>query len=391
MTKQFPHYIEDWILWMGSRRDNLGNEIDFPYYRESPVKLANYDVSFVNRSAESIEHGIGFTERQLNTAAKIVSKYRRQILDKIGIDPVYLTETDLPPHRLSIREVDRSFSVCKQQDRYEVRFPYNPSMVDAMHKLSAHSTGDYTWNKHERCWHVGLTEPNLALLRDFVSNHKSHSWSVDAETRADFKVVDAVREDELAHVPYLDLDYYSKLAVFNVNPHLQAALDADFDWQQDPVNAAFRADNYGLRIGPRLTNHVKTQYSDIHKAVLTSQAEIFAKSKSLEPHLRINNLAQFMRTIHADRWVFVSFKYGNGLSAMAEEAVTIDVPGEKLFYNDRGVNKFDFLKELADIDTSNTVIFTDNTMMMNRVAPSLLSKPLLRIIYLYGQDTGLNY
>jgi len=374
---------------MGSKRDNLGNEIDFPYYRNPPIKLANYDVSFVNRSTEAIAQGMGFTERQLVTAVKIVTKYRRQILAKIGTDPEYLKQET--PQRLETRSVDRSFSVCKQQDYYEVRFPYNPSMVDAMHKLSAHSTGDYTWNKHERCWHVGLTEPNLALLRDFVSNHKSHSWSVDAETRADFKVVDAVREDELAHVPYLDLDYYGKLAVFNVNLHLQAALDVDFDWQQDPVNAAFRADNYGLRVGPKLTNCIKTQYSNIHKAVLTSQAEIFAKSKSLEPHLRINNLAQFMRTIHADRWVFVSFKYGNGLGAMAEEAVTIDVPGEKLFYNDRGVNKFDFLRELADIDTSNTVIFTDNTMMMNRVAPSLLSKPLLRIIYLYGQDTGLNY
>jgi len=125
--------------------------------------------------------------------------------------------------------------------------------------------------------------------------------------------------------------------------------------------------------------------------LLTSQAEIFEKSKSLEPHLRINNLAQFMRTIHADNWVFVSFNNGPGLGAMAEEAVTIDVPGEKLFYHDRGVNKFDFLLELAKMDTSNTVVFTDNTMMMNRVAPRLMTKPLLRVIYLYGQETGLNY
>ena len=388
MTKQFPYYIEDWILWMGSKRDDLGNEIDFPYYRNPPIKLANYDVSFVNRSTDAISNNIGFTERQLVTAVKIVTKYRRQILAKISADPEYLKQST--PQRLETREVDRSFAVHKHADRYEVRFPYNPAMVDAMHKLSAHSTGDYTWQSEQRCWHVGLTEANLALLRDFVANHKSHSWRIDTATKQDFDAVDAARGDELAHVPYVDLDHYGMPAVFNDNLHLKAAL-ADFDWSQDLVNTAFRADNYGLRIGPKLTNYIKTQYSDIHKAVLASQAEIFARSKSLEPHLRINNLAQFMQTVRADYWVFVSFKYGKGLDTMAEEAVTIDVPGEKLFYNNSGETKFEFLKELAALNTKEMVVFSDNAMMLSRAAPSLLSKPLLRVIYLYGQETGLNY
>ena len=388
MTKPFPYYIEDWILWMGSKRDDLGNEIDFPYYRNPPIKLANYDVSFVNRSTEAIAQGMGFTERQLVTAVKIVTKYRRQILAKIKTDPEYLKQAI--PQRLETRSVDRSFGVRKCSGYYEVRFPYNPTMVDAMHKLSAHSAGGYAWQKQERVWHVETLEPNLALLRDFVKNHKSHSWSIDTATRPDFEAVDAARADPLAHMPHVDLDYQDQPAVFNANEHLRAAL-SDFDWTQDLANVAFRADNYGLQVGPKLTNHIKTQYSDIHKVLLTSQAEIFEKSKSLDPHLRINNLAQFMGTINADNWVFVSFKYGTGLGAMAEEAVTIDVPGEKLFYNDRGVNKFDFLPELARMDTSNTVVFTDNTMMMNRVAPRLMTKPLLRVIYLYGQETGLKY
>lgn len=395
MSKQFPYFIEDWILWMASKRDDLGNEIDFSYYRKPPIKLANYDVSFINRSADGIERGMGFTERQLHAAAKIIAKYQRQIVDKINKDPVYLTETDVPPHRLAVREVDRSFSVRKHQNYYEVRFPYNPVMVDAMHKLSAHSTGDYNWNKSMRCWHVGLTEPNLALLRDFVRSHKNHSWSVDAETRFDFANVDSIRADELAHVPYLDLNDHDKLTAFNTNPHLKAALDADFDWNQDLVNAAFRADNYGLRVGPKLTNHIKTHYSNIHKAVLATQAEIFTRSKSLDTNLRINDLEQFMKTIHADRWIFVSFEYGAGLSVMAEEAINIEVPGEKLFYHNSGTNKFDFFEELKGEDMSNTVVFTDGGLLISRVVPSLLSRPLLRTIYLYGHkyvytDTDLD-
>jgi hypothetical protein len=385
-NKQFPYYIEDWILWIGNRVDNHGNEIDFPYYRTAPLKLANYDVSFVNRSAEAIKEGQGFTERQLGTAVKIITKYRRQILSKISVDPEYLKQET--PQKLETREVDRSFSIRKQQDLYEVRFPYNPAMVDAMHKLSARSTGDYAWQSEQRAWHVGLTEANLVLLRDFVTTHKSHSWNMDKATLSDFAIVDAALEDPLAHVPHIDLDVNDKPAVFNANSSLKAAL-SDFDWSQDPANIVFRADNYGLRVGPQLTNHVKTHYYDIHKALLTSQAEIYANSKNLDCCLRVNNLEQFMQTVRADYWAFVSFKYGKGLGAMAEAAIGIDAPGEKLFYNDTGVNKFDFLKELAALDTKKMVIFTDNAMLMGRAAPTLLSKPLLRIIYLYGQDTGL--
>ena len=78
-NQPFPYYIEDWILWLGRSKDDLGNDIDFPYYKSYPIKLANYDVTFINRSTENIRKGIGFTQRQLAMATKIVTKYQRQI------------------------------------------------------------------------------------------------------------------------------------------------------------------------------------------------------------------------------------------------------------------------------------------------------------------------
>lgn len=390
MNKQFPYYIEDWIVWLGSKKDNLGNEIDFSYYRKPPVKLANYDVSFVNRSTEAILRGTGFTERQLHTATKIVTKYRRQILNKINTDPGYLAETELPPHNLDVREVDRSFAVHKrQQDYYEVRFPYNVAMVESMHRLSAHSTGGYTWDKQNRYWHIRATEPNLALLRDFVRNHKSHSWSIDTETRNDFASVDSARSNIYAHVPYLEITESGTLEVFNANEHLAAALET-FDFKQDIANVVFRADNYGLHIGPRLTNYVKTKYSNIYDTLLLSQADIFQLSKNLDCQFPLSSLEPFMKVIRAKHWLFVSVSNKNEPSSMMKKAMSIEVPGQKIFCNNQGYKKYDFLRQLDELDASKTVIFSDNSMLMSRLKSQLVKMLPLRAIYLYGHNTGLD-
>ena len=381
MTKQFPYYIEDWILWMGSKRDDLGNEIDFPYYRTPPVKLANYDVSFVNRSAEAIGRGIGFTERQLGTAAKIVAKYQRQISGKLDTDIGYLTESPLPPHRLDIREVDRSFNIRKHTDHYAVRFPYNAPMVDAMHKLSARSTGDYSWNKSNRHWHIGLTEPNLAFLREFVQSHNSHSWGIDAATQKDFAAVDTALENIYAHVPYLELTD-TGLTVFNSNPNLDSALNS-FDFGQDLANAAFSADNYGLRIGTNLTTAVRNQHPAIADILLASQRQLIEDTKTLEVKVHAGTLEQFMKTVHCDYWIFANYDArGHNLS---ETALNIDVPGEKIFVtHSKQQAVADVVDEINRSGQHRIVVLCDNSMLTTRLWHMLLSKNIFRLIYMHG-------
>ena len=366
---------------MGSKRDDLGNEIDFPYYRTPPIKLANYDVSFVNRSAEAIGRGTGFTERQLGTAAKIVAKYQRQITGKLDIDVGYLIGSPLPPHRLDIREVDRSFSIRKHSDHYTVRFPYNPAMVDSMHKLSAHSTGDYSWDKNNRCWQVGLTEPNLALLRDFVSNHNSHSWGIDAATQKDFAAVDAALGNIYAHVPYLELTD-TGLTVFNSNPNLDSALNS-FDFGQDLANAAFSADNYGLRIGPNLTTAVRNQHPAIADILLASQRQLIEDTKTLEVKVHAGTLEQFMKTVHCDQWIFANYD-GRGHN-LSETAVNIDVPGEKIFVtHSKQQAVADVVDEINRSGQQRIVVLCDNSMLTKRLWNMLLSKNIFRLIYMHG-------
>jgi hypothetical protein len=378
-SKQFPYYIEDWILWIGNRVDNQGNEIDFPYYRTPPLKLANYDVSFVNRSAETIKEGQGFTERQLSTAVKIITKYRRQILSKISIDPEYLKQET--PQKLETREVDRSFSIRKQQDRYEVRFPYNPAMVDAMHKLSARSTGDYAWQSEQRAWHVGLTEANLVLLRDFVTTHKSHSWNMDKATQSDFAAVDAALNNIYAHVPYLEITNHG-LAVFNSNPNLDAALKS-FDFDQDLANAAFYADNYGLHIGQALTEVIQQQYPAIANILLTSQRQLIEDTKTLEVKVHAGTLEQFMKTVYCDHWIFAN--YDSRGHSISEIAVNIDVPGEKIFVtNSKQQAVVDIVNDLNRSGKHRIVVLCDNSMLTTRLWNMLLSKNISRLIYMHG-------
>lgn len=392
-SNQFPYYIEDWILWLGSKVDDSGAAVDFTYYRAFPVKLANYDVSFINRSCDAINRGVGFTARQLATATIIVTKYRKQIKNKIGVDvdylrdqPVFLPDgtTPLPPHRLEVREVDRSFSVQRYRDHYQVRFPYNSQMVDRMHSLSTHSAGEFVWMKEERVWHVAATEVNLRLLRQFVSGNRSHSWNIDSKTVIDFKVADAAADDPLAHLPYLDINAQGQLQAFNTNQYLSAALQ-EFDWQQDFANAAFRADNYGMRIGPMLTAYIKTRYSDIHEALLLSQADIYAGSQNLNYCLNTSKVELFMQTVQAEKWVVVSFANDNASNNLLRSAIEADAPGERIFHKSYGGSRDEFFQQLSDLSTnSEVVVLTDSTMMMKRVGlPHLEHAKLLRVLYVY--------
>lgn len=366
---------------MGSKRDDLGNEIDFPYYRTPPIKLANYDVSFVNRSAEAIGRSTGFTDRQLGTAAKIVAKYQRQISSKLGIDIGYLTELPHPPHRLDIREVDRSFNIRKHSDHYAVQFPYNPAMVDAMHRLSARGTGDYSWNKTAHAWHIGPTEPNLASLREFVQSHNSHSWGIDAATQKDFAAVDAALGNIYAHVPYLELTD-TGLTVFNSNSSLDAALNS-FDFDQDLANAAFSADNYGLHIGPNLTEAVQQQHPAIANILLASQRQLIEDTKTLEVKVHAGTLEQFMKTVHCDHWIFANYD-GRGHN-ISEIAVNIDVPGEKIFVtHSKQQAVADIVDDLNRSGQQRIVVLCDNSMLTTRLWHVLLSKHISRLIYMHG-------
>ncbi len=385
MSKQpFPYFIEDWILWLGRSKDAQGNDIDFPYYKAWPVKLANYDVTFITRSNDSIRKGIGFTQRQQEMAVKIVTKYQRQIAQKLNRDVSYLA-IDCPS-RIELREVDRSFSVTENGNYYHVRFPYDPKLVDRMHKFASLSTGDFRWNKSQRQWNVARTERNLALIVDFVENHNRSAWHIDPAVALHIDTIDQVNRNPYSAIPHLELVGKS-IQLLNGNPSLEQGLAAHgFNFNDDVANVVFRADCFGLAIGPILTAHVKTKYSDIADALLISQNEIRSKSKLLDSCLTVDNLEQFMTTIAADSWIFISFSLQTSkFAAMIDCAATANATGEKLFYAGRyrGRDSENFLKEVLSTDLSNSVIISDSVALLTSYMRNA-AEPM-RQFYLFGE------
>ena len=69
------------------------------------IKLARYDVNFVNNVSSYIQRGMGMTTRQRELAISLTGKYRKQFRS-IGVDVSQLFEK--PEFRTSIRTVDRS-------------------------------------------------------------------------------------------------------------------------------------------------------------------------------------------------------------------------------------------------------------------------------------------
>ena len=377
-SKQFPYYIEDWILWLARRRDPLGNEIDFPYYRAWPVKLANYDVVFITRSADTILKGSGFTDRQVETAVKIVTKYQKQIFNQLGKDTDYLLES--APTRLKIRDVDRSHSIQIVNNQFQVRFPYNPKLVDSMHNSYVDAAGEFRWHAAQRMWIVDCTERNLAILRDFVKNHNFQSWELDSLVTQWFGEVDAIRANTYNFIPTLELTHNNCLSVINTNPHLQTALK-DFDFNSNIGNAVFCAASYGLQIGPRLTDYVKNQFPNIANALLSSQDKILTDSKRLVSQLNPLNISEFMQTVAADRWIFVNFDRSAQTKGIAKVVDGADVSGEKIFID---VSVSSVVKDMDQLFDKNAIVITDNSMLTNRLWPVLLSKNILRLIYVRG-------
>lgn len=383
MTKQFPYYIEDWILWLGKHRDDLGNEVDFPYYRSWPIRLANYDINFISRASEALQNNIGFTDRQVDTAVTIITKYKKQINLKLGRNVDYISVDR--PLRIAMREVDKTFSITMHSNHYEVKFPYLPDLVDSMHKMSNTSSGNYYWLKDKKVWHVSKTERNLSVIRDFVQTHSKNSWFIDSKVQEQFDEVDRIRKNFYQYVPYLDIDDNGQLAVYNSNESLDLALN-NFNFDDDLPNAAIRADNFGLSIGTRLADYIKQQYADIAIPLLTSQKNVFSLGKLLNVFVSLDSLEKFMTTVRADYWIFVGFNR-RSQDAYMEYAMNINTVGEKIFSLRSQFNSNDNIyKEIIDLDSRNIVLFVDNVALMTRILSihGLLNKPMLRIMYLQG-------
>lgn len=390
MNKPFPYYIEDWILWLAKLKDASGADIKFGYYAGFPVRLANYDVTFVSQTAQLIHDGRGLTDRQVDMAVKIITKYRKQILRKITVDPTYLA-TD-KPLRLPLRSVNRSYEVNEDLDKnvFIVRFPYGPPMVTRLHQLKDGAGGEFVWDKPARQWTIARTERNLALVTQFVDEHKAHNWYMPPTVEAYVDVARTHAADPFLSHPQLDWDG-GQITLKNENEWITAAISRDgLDLNASLPNSVIRAGRYGLRVSPALAEVTRQRHPNIANALLWTQAEIVEQGRVFTSTTDISVLEELMHTVDAKKWVFLDLYPGKNpaMTSIIEAANLIEVPGEKIFFTGRAGNRLTqntFFSELAMDDLDQAVIILDSTVAVGTSRlTDILSKPILKMIHVFG-------
>ena len=385
MSQPFPYYIEDWLLWLAAKRTATGDEIDFPWYADIPINLANYDVSFIMRSSTAIEANIGLTEKQTKLAIKIVTKYQRQIWSKLNKNVLYLLDSPTPVTRLKVREVDKTCSVQLNDNHWYIIFPYDPPMVDQMHKLSAHGASTFLWQGKEKQWCISYNECNLRLICEFMETRMTeHMWDIDELTQQLLNEAHSIIKNKYRYIPHVDV-VDNKPILVNSNEHIDAA------WERvagmDLYNTIFRADSMGLSISKNTQEQVLEFLPNLGPALLASQEQINFRSKTLYTFLKPDLIGEFSQLIKADNWVFISHNTSSS-TGLLESTINIDTSGEKIFFSDKVPRmSYSYFSEIKQL-TGDTIIFVDNLTVLDYVNRHLTPGfRVLKTFYSHGGNS----
>jgi hypothetical protein len=164
----YPH-VEDYIEIIAGSKTPAG-KISYSIFQlpESPVSLARYDVKVVESFAEQARNGIGFTDRQAKLATDLVVKYERQLF-KLGVDITPVKTNAV--FRMPIRVIDRSTCVWVEDDRINIRFPFQAEIINIIKEEARVSKGAIRWSPDKKIWSADLTEYTVNWVYAFSRTH----------------------------------------------------------------------------------------------------------------------------------------------------------------------------------------------------------------------------
>ena len=236
-------YVEDYLEFLYGTMGKEGNSIsilNYPTAKQSHIKLATYDKSPVASmgsfcsKARTEKFESCLTDRQVELARKIITKYRRQFL----LHGIVLPDSDRDIElRHPIRRIDRTKHLEHdvEHKRLNLKFPYDPKKISAF----------------------DLTEGNIAKILELF---QSEDLKIDDSLT---EIVTDVMSAGPKDLPTLSVNN-NAMQLVNCHPRVKEYLDS-INWNPTSMdrlaNWASQAVSLGLRIDENAIDYLSARYS----------------------------------------------------------------------------------------------------------------------------------
>lgn len=336
--------VEDWLCYMSGWFDG-SNDKSFSHPVARPISLATYDARFVESVTSTILQGKGLTDKQVELAVKIITKYQRQ-WQKLGVDPSYLLTQDIPL-RMPIREIDRTSSIWIHDKRIYVKFPYNQRLINDLHAAAEQACGMWEFNRDEKTWEIDLVERNIAILT-LLPGFDLIEWGMDAESHALISQAKLLRK----HPPALPtIDYVDgEMRLLNV---VESAIDSmsKHGWKPDgdPIKCGMLAVNHGITLSQSMLERFAQPASLLRLLNRISMERTFLEQES-DSAIGIEDLAVIMEALPDVTFAFVYDK--NRLHLMQDKTEAFE--NDKLYLTPNVMDDID-----NHLDLRNTIVVFD--------------------------------
>ena len=265
-------YVEDYIEFIGGHRNITGKHLGLFETTTSPISLARYDVQIVESFCNQVLFDCKpYTDKQSELAIKIVSKYRKQLLQLST--PVVLPES-LNQFRLGIRTIDRTRSVTIEDGQFVVKFPYDTKLIDLVKKQLKEGQGSVLFDKDKKVWRLAQTESML-------------NWIMAVAPMNEFAISNEVTELYDAMVAVEQQSYAIELQVRDGRLTVSNAEDSLIDYINEHLggfdidNLLTLADNsevLGYTIDPDICTALESVYGPLWK-LISNRYATFKKSE----------------------------------------------------------------------------------------------------------------
>lgn len=259
-------YVEDYLEFLYGTMDKEGNTASISMYAvasQNHIKLATYDKSPIASmgafcaKARTEKYESCLTDRQVDLARKIITKYRRQFLQHGIVIPDSDRDIEL---RHPIRRIDRTKYLQHdvENKQLNLKFPYDPKKISTLHDYVHNSAGQAEWKNAERLWQFDLTEGNLAKILELF---KEEDLKIDESLT---EIITDMLKASPNDLPTISIDN-NVLQLVNCHNSVKEYFNS-INWDPTDISKipywASQAVSLGLRVDESILDLLLSQYND---------------------------------------------------------------------------------------------------------------------------------